>query len=246
VTAIAKIPKSKSSPPTVVSRDLDRLVGRLTNAIERTPSGVVEICSTSAPTVAERDILGRRLVELNGSLTRPDSHGGRAEIGRMIATLLAGFPTMGADGSTAALNIELFKTALAPFPLWVVREACRRVVDGTAGLNRAYAPTAPQMAELCRGLVQPVLAERAGIEQLLGARVYELPTDEEIARRAEVVEAALAKLTRSNAMAAPDRDRRAAERAHRAKEAGEAGLGVSIAGLQLSDEAVAKVKGEVA
>ena len=61
-------------------------------------------------------------------------------------------------------------------------ESAMRFLDGRAG-NKVYAPTAAEMAEVCRALVSEPLAERARINAILDAEVYQLPTE---AERAEV------------------------------------------------------------
>ncbi|PVE25411.1 hypothetical protein DC522_05820 [Microvirga sp. KLBC 81] len=119
------------------------------------------------------------------------------EIRSMVSTLRAAFPTHGiTDSASAEMNVKLFVAALSVFPAWAVSEACRRVLEGRAGINTAFAPTPPQMAELCREIVSPFLEERAKITALLTAKVYTLPTDEERQRVADGLAALLEDLKR--------------------------------------------------
>lgn len=68
----------------------------------------------------------------------------------------------------------------------------------------AFAPQPPQIAHLCREIVQGVHSERARIVKVLDATVYHEATPEERAR----VAAGLA-LLRDEVKAVPDRDREA-------------------------------------
>lgn len=168
-------PTTRSSLPTVPTRAMADLVGKLGNRLEMTPSGAAEICDAVAPTDDERGLLQDRIGALNQLLVGSKL----ASIEGRVGALLSGFPTYGADAQTAAMNGKLIVSALQRFPLWVVDTACQRVRDGDAGLNRSRAPTAPELAHLCREIVGPVLSERGQIERILTARLYSLPAPEE-------------------------------------------------------------------
>lgn len=180
---------SKSSLPAAPSRDLVDLVDRLSNALEAVPgSHRPEICSACLPIERERRLLIDRGQELEGALVRADEK----EIKLMITMLRSAFPTQGiTDSASAAMNVKLFVSALSIFPVWAISEACRRVLEGRAGINTAFAPTPPQMAELCREIVAPFLLERSKITALLTAKVYTLPTEEERQRVADGLAALL-------------------------------------------------------
>ncbi|HZH50280.1 MAG TPA: hypothetical protein VEZ16_00210 [Microvirga sp.] len=174
---------SRSSLPTVASRELSDLVARFTNALEYTPgSHQPEICSACVPSEDERRVMLARVEALDAALVRATE----AEIGRMVSSLRAAFPAQGAtDPASATLTVKLFMSALAVYPAWAISEACRRVLEGRAGINTAFAATPAQMAEICREIVAPFLEERSKITSVLTAKVYSLPTEEERRRVAD-------------------------------------------------------------
>jgi hypothetical protein len=166
----------KSSPPSLISIDLDRLLDRLSNAVEATHGGRREMLDTNAPTDRERGLLVARRGVLAASLVPADE----AEIGAMLGTLLDAFPTFGASDLTLDANLKLIIKALRPFPAWTIAEACRLILEGRAPcIDRGRAPTAPQVAELCRGLGRAVREELARIDRVLDVEIYSLPTDSE-------------------------------------------------------------------
>lgn len=256
MSALPANPTTRSYPPTAVSRDLDRLVGRLTNGIEQTPSGALEVSSKCAPTEAERRVVQLRIRELTACLRRdesPDS-ADEAEVTGRIARLLGGMPTMGASGTGIAMKVDLCVEALRPFPVWVVDRACALVRDGRAdalepSIRKGYAPEAPQLADLCRRIIAPVQHERAELHRLLSAKVYEEPTEADMARRDEVIAKAMASFNggaNDLKRAATPHERRAAEHAFRKAEAKEAGEPhpVSLEGVAFSEELRTKLASE--
>jgi hypothetical protein len=252
-TALTTRDNSASCPPAVITREFDRLVGRMSNAIEQTPGGALEVSERYAPKPHERDAVMDRIGQLDRALYRAD--GGRERtaaeddalrVKTMLAALLGGMSTMGASADAAKLKVGLCVSALRPFPMWVIERACALIRDGETGsvlggkdlgIRRGYPPEAPQLAELCRHIVAPVQQERASLHRLLSAKVYKEPTEEDLARRDEVIAAGLAKIKRSNDMRAPEWDRQAKEREFRKSEAGEP----SIPAMSLSPDLAAKV-----
>ncbi|MFH7191116.1 hypothetical protein ACHWGL_29860, partial [Klebsiella pneumoniae] len=81
-----------------------------------------------------------------------------------------------------SLAKRAFIIVLGKYPAWAIVETAMRFLDGRAG-NKTYAPTAAEMAEVCRRLISEDLAERARINAILDAEIYHAPTEQE---RAEV------------------------------------------------------------
>lgn len=231
MNAVTTRATSKSFPPPAITRDFDRLVGRLTNAVEQEPGGPLQVSERFAPSEPERGIIQGRIDTLTDALSRRDAEDPRSpetiHVRTMVAALLGGLATMGAGDGAAKLKISLCVSALQPFPVWAIERACALVRNGETGLvlgskdiglRLGYPPEAPQLAELCRHIVAPVQHERAELHRLLSAKVYREPTEAEIARRDDVVAKALASFKGSNA---PDRERQKAEIEYRKREADE-------------------------
>lgn len=177
---LTKHSQARSSSPVAPSRELVSVVDRLTNALEAIPGGRrMQVRDVAAPTDAEKSVLVARREALLTTLqpAHPD------EIGRAISMMRQAFdggPAMSQEDISTTR--KLYVMALSPFPMWAVSEACRQVIEGKAGLNTAFAPKPPQMAELCRSLVMPFREEKGRIDAILTAEVYTLPSDEERAR----------------------------------------------------------------
>jgi hypothetical protein len=187
-------------PPMVASRETERLASRLAGHLEAPhgPHRRKAIPADLAPSEPERGLLTRRARELDGALVPADPD----ILKRAVAALkAAGFATAGGEDS-ARLTIGLYVRALEGLPEWAVSEACTLVLRGEAGIDPAYAPSAPQLAALCRRLVGPVRVERARLAAILDAEVYPVPS----AAEREAMIAAFARLLGEvTAAAAPAR-----------------------------------------
>ena len=180
LTAVAL--SSSSSLPSVATRELDRLEGRLSNAVDWEPGDKRFVIATEyAPTPAERSVLEARRHELRAALA-PASE---AEIGRSVSFLRSNLATQNStDQATAVLTTRSTVDVLKGFPAWVVKEASTRVMRGTAGFDPQYAPKAPQLAQLCRSIAAPYREELAQVDKILRARVAP-PVDEVMRARIE-------------------------------------------------------------
>lgn len=192
---------AKSSLPIVPHRDVVDLTDRLTSRIQHTPDGKGEIVSTAAPTEAERGALEVRRNTI-ADLLEPARE---LDIEKAVAHMLAQFGGPERDANASRALVRTVALQLRAFPLWAIHEACQRILGGRApGINMAFAPQPPQIAHLCREIVQVLHSERARIAKVLDATVFHEATPEERAR----VAAGLAGLV-EEIKAVPDKDREA-------------------------------------
>ena len=177
-------------PPAIASPKLERLASRLAGRLEAPggPHRRKSIAADLAPSPAERALLAARARDLEGALVPADPDVVQCAVAAVKA---AGFAASGGEEG-ARLSLSLFEQALAGFPEWAVSEACARVLRGEAGIDPAYAPSAPQLAVLCRRIATPFRVEQARIAEILDAEVYPVASAEE---RAAMV-AAFARLSR--------------------------------------------------
>ena len=149
-------------------------LSRCRNALEPAGAGF-GIADTSAPTAAERGALQARRDGLNGAL-----RGARLDDALpCVAALWAMIPMARDDGEqSTADTVRQIAAALCAEPLWAIKAACRRVLDGGA----RFRPGAPELLKLAREDSAPFRREAAEIERLLAARVVRTPPPEERAR----------------------------------------------------------------
>lgn len=123
-------------------------------------------------------MLMERRAEIDDGLAAADDDTIKEKVGALRAVMAS------AQASVETLTIarQAFIAVLSRYPAWAVTEACTRFLDGRAG-NKVYAPTPAEIADVCRGLVADALTERARINAILDAEVYQAPTE---AERAEV------------------------------------------------------------
>jgi hypothetical protein len=123
-----------------------------------------------SPSDSERQALEVRHSELVLAL-RPANDD---EIKVRISAIRMGFPaTPGTEEYSAERLVQLYASALAPFPLWAIDECCRLFIDGRVPKhNNAWAPTPPEMAVVCRGIVDAHQTELSKLSEILGAKVY--------------------------------------------------------------------------
>ncbi|TXN26852.1 hypothetical protein [Methylobacterium sp. WL19] len=131
------------------------------------------------PTAEQRGALLDRRAEIDVGLVGADDITIRERVGALRAVMASAQ----AGAETVAIARQAFIAVLSRYPSWAVTEACTRFLDGRAG-NKVYAPTPAEIAEVCRGLIADALTERARINAILDAEVYQAPTE---AERAEVV-----------------------------------------------------------
>lgn len=123
-------------------------------------------------------MLMERRAEIDVGLVGADDITIRERVGALRAVMASA----SAGAETVAIARQAFIAVLQRYPAWAVTEACTRFLDGRVG-NKVYAPTPAEIADVCRILVAEPLTERARINAILDAEVYQAPSE---ADRAEV------------------------------------------------------------
>jgi hypothetical protein len=156
------------------------LTSYLHNNLEPIPGNFRRYALSAAhePTAEQRGMLLERRAEIDDGLLGADE----ATIRERVGLLRAVMASAQAGESTVALARQAFIAVLGRYPNWAVGEACTRFLDGRVG-NKVYAPTPAEIAEVCRGLIADALSERARINAILDAEIYQAPSE---AERAEV------------------------------------------------------------
>lgn len=156
------------------------LTAYLHNNLEAMPGNFRRYALSAAhePTAEQRGALLDRRAEIDVGLVGADDITIRERVGALRAVMASAQ----AGAETVAIARQAFIAVLSRYPAWAVTEACTRFLDGRAG-NKVYAPTPAEIADVCRGLVADALTERARINAILDAEVYQAPTE---AERAEV------------------------------------------------------------
>lgn len=112
--------------------------------------------------------------------------GERPAIAAELAKLVSAFPMQGQSDSPVSLRVEAYFEALGMAPAWAVREARLRVVRGQEPtLNKSFAPTPPELAEIVRSILRPHRNDLADLETLAQIEPTFDPSPEERARVAE-------------------------------------------------------------
>lgn len=115
-------------------------------------------------TEAERRQIDQAISTLDRRLSADENDG--PMIGVELARMLAAFPAQ-EQGFSAAMRIEGYQRVLSAMPLWVVAEACDRVVNGLEhGLDKRFAPSPPQMAEIARNALRPLREDLATLRMI--------------------------------------------------------------------------------
>lgn len=152
------------------------VIGYLHNNLEPIPGNFrrYALSAAAAPTDEQRGILLARRDEIDAGLTGADDITIRENVGILRSSM-----------ATAQLGPEAMKLAkqgfimvLGQYPAWAVVETAMRFLSGRAG-SGTYAPTAAEMANVCRGLISDHLAERARINAVLDAEIYHVTSEAE-------------------------------------------------------------------
>lgn len=115
-----------------------------------------------------------RLSNLSRSIDYRDNR----EIGRVIAQMLATFPSARAGSDDARMVIAAYVEMLSDLPPWSVIDACRQWATGRAGSDApAFPPSASQLHESAARNIQRFAFERSRIMDSLAAK--ECPVSEE-------------------------------------------------------------------
>lgn len=137
-------------------------------------------------------------LSLTSSLSRRDDE---QTVAVELYRLMASFPQR--DGQAEAsteMRVDGYFTAIGDLPAWAIRKAVDDVLRGVSGLDKRWAPTPPQLAELVRKRMEEPARAELTLRRLLDAKV-ELPepTEEERERRAKQVEKLVGSLKRTAA-----------------------------------------------
>lgn len=156
------------------------VIGYLNNNLEPIPGNFrrYALSGAVAPTDEQRGLLLSRRAEIDAGLVGAD----QTTIRKNVGILRSSMATAQLGPEAVQLAKEGFILVLGQYPAWAVAEATMRFLSGKVG-NKVYAPTAAEMAEVCRSLISEPLAERARINAILDAEVYHVAGE---AERAEI------------------------------------------------------------
>lgn len=156
------------------------VIGYLHNNLEPIPGNFrrYALSGAVAPNDEQRELLLSRRAEIDAGLTGADP----TTIRKNVGILRSSMATAQLGPEAVQLAKEGFIMVLGQYPSWAVAEATKRFLDGRAG-NATFAPTAAEMANVCRALISDHLAERARINAILDAEVYHVASAED---RAEI------------------------------------------------------------
>lgn len=181
-TVEPRTPAIKGGIPLALKRTA-ALVGYFHNHLEAIPGNLrrYALSAAHAPTAEQRDALVSRRAEIDAGLRGASDLTIREQVGILRSSMA----TTQLSPEAAQLAKQGFIQVLQRFPDWAVVEAAMRHLDGRAGAGR-FAPTAAELAEVCRALIADHLTERSRINAILDAEVYHPASDEdraEVARR---------------------------------------------------------------
>ncbi|WP_437871554.1 hypothetical protein ACSD7O_24910 [Methylorubrum extorquens] len=128
--------------------------------------------AAAAPTDEQRAVLLTRRGEIDAGLVGADE----VTIRENVGILRSSMATAQLGPQAMELAKKGFLLVLGQYPAWAVQETTLRFLDGRAG-SGTYAPTAAEMANVCRELISDHLAERARINAVLDAEVYHLTSE---------------------------------------------------------------------
>lgn len=142
----------------------------------------------------------RQIVEARYStLCRSLDHRDNAETAKIVAVMLAGYPSARAAGDEAKIVIAAYVSACADLPPWAVAEAATAWARGTAGATAsAFAPSAAQLHELAADMVWRFGEERRRLKALLAVEQPREPDANERERVSQGFERLKASLGRRN------------------------------------------------
>ena len=151
------------------------------------------IAASLAPTPEDRRAIETRRTQLRDAMQPAHPK----EIELEIDLMRAGFPLTRMDDASAALTTQVYVSALAGTPAWVVREARKRFQTGRNEMpwKPGFCPTSAEMAIECRAIMAPAQDEAVMIARVLDAEVYPEASLAD-AQRAEVVRKAWTDTTR--------------------------------------------------
>src|SRR5436853_4892216 len=114
-------------------------------------------CLRRALTESEREILKRRHADLSLALDPYEPHE-HPDVRKALAAMMAGFRATPAPREELEAVLGLLCNMLRSYPLWVIRETCRRIAMGTAEIDCRFAPNDAQVVALAAQIAQPYRA----------------------------------------------------------------------------------------
>lgn len=135
--------------------------------IDNRPRAIVR-----ALTVDERSALERRRGDLTSALV-PFTDAQTNGVALAISDMFAGFrsATRGYDEEAAVAMIDGIRRMLAPLPAWAIKEGCRAIQRGQAGLDHKFLPNDNEIYEVVDRLARPYRERLRDCEALLNAPV---------------------------------------------------------------------------
>lgn len=168
-----RMPAIRNGIPPALARTA-ALIGYLHNNLEPIPGNFrrYALSAAAAPTDEQRAVLLTRRGEIDAGLVGADE----VTIRKNVGILRSSMATAQLGPEAMQLAKKGFILVLGQYPAWAVQETTLRFLSGRAG-SGTYAPTAAEMANVCRELISDHLAERARINAVLDAEVYHLTSE---------------------------------------------------------------------
>lgn len=174
-------PATSVSSPEPASRALLDVVSRYQNRLEDGTGPLHKILSAGlAPTAAERRMLEDRRSDLRSSLQTAAGGPEQELLARIVAGILAAFPTYGAGEAQGKIAIGMVCRALDDVPVWAVQRAAGNFLKGRQKIawNPEKAPTPPQIRSEAMLAVLDVETELHRLSQVLDAELVDNDTTE--------------------------------------------------------------------
>jgi hypothetical protein len=115
----------------------------------------------------QRAAIRREIARLTSWLSPgPGDHRDKAVA---LAQILAAFSVQAQSAAPARERMEAYFAALGGVPAWAVDSARRRIMEGRTEM-RAFAPTPPELAAMCREDVARVESEVTDLQRILDAK----------------------------------------------------------------------------
>ncbi len=93
------------------------------------------------------------------------------QIATAFALLQAAFPAAKLQDGEAKANAMAYMIGLEGVPPFALDEAVRKVLRGSAGLNKSFMPTPPELRALADRIAAPAVTHKTDLQRLLRARI---------------------------------------------------------------------------
>lgn len=192
--------------PAIQTRAAADLQAVYRSRLLRTPAGGWSISDRDAPQGRDLETLTERRTHLR-SFTPAD----RTSIGARVARMFLRFPNTAAKGSpdmVAAYTMDLER-----FPLWAIDRGIASIIHGHALKSTEYAPSSLDVQKAVRDAMAPVQDELTALTEILDAKVYVDPGEDERKRVSGKFDALLGEMKKTNGFDAPRRPKDARDTA---------------------------------